>query len=108
MPCSLRLSVCPIGASWITRRQLAARIGSLWHSPQFEPFAKPLQTPVERGRVAPERRMRGVGHHRNFSVRQARFVLVDNGGFDYRVAVAMHNQHRLLERRQEIIVVERA
>jgi hypothetical protein len=36
----------------------------------------------------------GVGallNHRNFSVPQARFVLVDDGGFDYRVAVAMHH-----------------
>ena len=59
-------------------------------------------------RAAAVARLGALLNHRNFSVPQARFVLVDDGGFDYRVGGRHAQQHRLRERRQKIIVVERA
>ena len=68
----------------------------------------PIRRRFVGARAAAVARFGALLNHRNFSVPQARFVLVDDGGFDYRVEVAMHNRHRLRERRQKIIVVERA
>jgi hypothetical protein len=62
----------------------------------------------ERGRIIPEQRVSDVGHHGHFSVGQTGSVLTDDGWLDNRVPVAMHNQHRLSQLREQIIVVERA
>ena len=63
---------------------------------------------VECRRIVPERPVPYVGHHLNLSVSQVGFVLIDGGWFEIRVLSAMHNQDGLADRRQKIVIVDRA
>jgi hypothetical protein len=50
----------------------------------------------------------GVGHHADVGVSDASLVHVDDGWVDDGVLCTMRDQRRLADRRQEIVIVDRA
>jgi len=63
---------------------------------------------IESRRILPERRMRDIGHHLHARVGHARAVLIDDGRLDDHVSRAVHNENRLADSRQNVVIVERS
>src|SRR5215471_14499817 len=72
----------------------------------LEALAEGVEAPVEGCGIVPEHGVSGAREQLDLGVRHRRLVLLDHGGLDHRIPLAVGDQHRLPDLRQEVVVVE--